>query len=269
MIKSILYHENNRKHPYIPQEDAYATYRDIYVVADGVTHDKTEDDLYPIPSDSAKVAQIICDELTEYLKDKKPTLESVKEAYLNANHKVQSFNEVRPLYQNRENNGFTIGAATSATIWLDDNKLLYGVIDDCFISIFSDDYVDHPMLKSYVEQSAKFLDSNYNWSNPETRKLWRKEIRNNVYVKDGKEYGYGVIDGRDGFIKYLQLGEVELKPDDLICVYTDGFIKMLQNTDFVKGLREQPFSAETYEYIKSWSEKLDVYKEKTAYFIKH
>lgn len=268
MIKSILYHENNRKHSYIPQEDAYANIDNIYVVADGVTHDKTEDDLYPMPSDSAKVAQIICDEVTDYLKGKIPSLDLIKEAYLIANRKVQEYNETRPLYQNRENNGYAIGAATSAMLWLNKDKLLYGVVDDCFISVFSDDYVDHPMLKSYVEQSAKFLDSNYDWSNPETRKLWRKEIRNNTYVHEGKEYGYGVIDGREGFVKYMQLGEVELKTNDLVCVYTDGFIKMLQNIEFVKGLREQSFSSETYEYIKNWSEKLDNYKEKTAYFIK-
>lgn len=269
MVNNIIYHENNSKHPYIPQEDAFASIEDIYVVADGVTHDINDDGLYPIPSDSASVAQLICANVVEFLKGKRPSIESIKNAYLTANKAVQIFNDTRPLFLNRENNGYSIGAATTATIWLSNNKLLYGVLDDCFISVFGEDYIDHPTLKSYVEQSAKFLDSNFDWSKPETRTLWRKEIRNNVYIKDGKEYGYGVIDGREGFIRYLQLGEVELKTNDLICVYTDGFIKMLQNIDFVKGLREKLFSGETYEYINDWANKLGVYKEKTAYFIKY
>jgi guanyl-specific ribonuclease Sa len=39
--------------------------------------------------------------------------------------------------------------------------------------------------------------------------------------------------------------------------------------DFIKGLREQPFSAKTYEYIKEYTIKTSSEKEKTAYFIKH
>lgn len=269
MINKLIYHENNSKYPYIPQEDAFADAGSIFVVADGVTHDASQDGMYPIPSDSAKVAQIVCDSVIDYLKDKKPSLDNIKQAYIEANTKVQHFNENRPLYINRENNGYTVGAATTATLWFDNDTLLYGVIDDCFISVFSDDYVGHPMLKSFIEQSSKFLDANYDWLKPETRKLWRKDIRNNVYVKDGKEYGYGVIDGRDGFLPYLQLGEVKLKKGYLVCLYTDGFTKMLQDTDFVRGLREQPFSMETYEYIKGYTEKLDTFKEKTGYFIKH
>ena len=34
MIKHILYHENNRKEPYKPQEDAYDNTDYTYVVAD-------------------------------------------------------------------------------------------------------------------------------------------------------------------------------------------------------------------------------------------
>jgi len=128
----------------------------------------------------------------------------------------------------------------------------------------ADDEQDQALSKS---QKAELLNTGS--SKPETRKLWRKEIRNNTYIHDGNEYGYGVIDGREGFMKYLQLGKVALKPNDLMCVYTDGFIKLLQDLDFVKGLREQSFSAQTYEYIKGYAEKHDAYKEKTAYFIKH
>ena len=43
----------------IPQEDYYESYENIFVVADGVTHD-IDNGFYPNPSDSAEVAKIIC-----------------------------------------------------------------------------------------------------------------------------------------------------------------------------------------------------------------
>ncbi|MBU0534862.1 hypothetical protein KKC62_01660 [Patescibacteria group bacterium] len=269
-MKFILYHENNLKHPYAPQEDCYlhSNKENIFVVADGVTHDPTDPTLYPVPSDSYEVARIICNQVVHNLESKNFSTDSIKQAYLEANKEVAKFNCKSPLYKNKENNGFTIGAATTSTIWIKENRLIYGVLDDCFISVFGNDLVDHPMLKSYVEQSAKYLDGNFDWGKIETRKHWRKDIRNHQVIVDGKEYGYGVIDGREGFEQYLQTGEVELKKGDLVCVYTDGFIQLLQNQEFIKKLKDSPFTSDTYKYIAETTQKFGFYKEKTAYFIK-
>ena len=247
----------------------YANSDLTFAVADGVTLDPDERGAYPVPSDSAVVAKIICDELVKFLEKKDPSLELILDAYLSANKKVLEFNKTSPRYTNRENNGYSIGAATCALVCISGEKLLYGVLDDCYISIFSDDYVDHPILKDYVADSAKFLNANYDWSKPESRKFWRKELRNHTFVKDGVSYGYGVIDGRPGFDKYLQLGEVDLKPNDLICVYSDGFIPLIREIDLITYLREKPFTGETFDLIKDFSNKLNITKEKTAYFIKY
>jgi hypothetical protein len=59
-----------------------------------------------------------------------------------------------------------------------------------------------------------------------------------------------------------------LKPGDLICIYTDGFIKLTQNFDFVKGLREQELSFKTYDFIKEFALKLEQHKEKNRVFYK-
>lgn len=269
-MKHILYHENNIERPYKPQEDSYfhSIRGGIYVVADGVNHDLKDLTQYPMPSDSYEVAKIICEDVVKNLKVKSYSTESIKEAYLKANEKVQTFNESSELYKNRKNNGFTIGAATTAAVWIKDYNLLYGVLDDCFISVFSEDLVDHPILKSYVEISAKYLDSHFKWEETETKRHWREDVRNHKITFEGKEYGYGVIDGREGFEQFLQLGEVNLKEGDLVCVYTDGFIKLIQNKDFIKTLKENPFTLETYKYIYDMANKLGCLKEKTCYFIK-
>ena len=269
-MQHILYHENNIKHPFAPQEDSYfhSKNESIYVVADGVTHDPTDPTLYPMPSDSYEVARIVCREVVKNLTNAAFSNDSIKMAYIDTNKKVAEFNLQSPLYKDRKTNGFTIGACTTAMVWIKETKLLYGVLDDCFISVFSNDLIDHPMLKSYVELSAKYLNENFDWGDIETRRHWREDIRNHKVVIENKEYGYGVIDGREGFEQYLQVGEVELEKGDLVCVYTDGFIKMLQNDEFVKTLKEEPFSAETYRFIEETAVKLQQYKEKTCYFIK-
>ena len=204
-----------------------------------------------------------------YKKVMQDTNKLVEQFMLLANKKVAEYNLHSPLYAERKNNGFTIGAAAASVVWIKENKLLYGVLDDCFISVFGDDLVDHPMLKSYVEMSAKYLDGNFDWGKIGTRRHWRENIRNHKVVIEGKEYGYGVIDGREGFDQYLQTGEVALNKGDLVCVYTDGFIKMFQDREFAKELKEKPFTAETYKFISETAIKLEQYKEKTGYFIKN
>jgi len=270
-MRHILYHENNLKYPYAPQEDSYlhSTKESIFVVADGVTHDPTDPTLYPMPSDSFEVARIVCNEVVKYLEGKEFTTGSIKSAYLEANKKVADFNSHSSLFEERNSNGFTIGAVTTSVVWIKENKLLYGVLDDCFISVFGEDLVDRPILKSYVEISAKYLDGNFDWGKIETRRHWREDIRNHKVIVEGNEYGYGVIDGREGFDQYLQTGEVTLNKGDLVCVYTDGFIRMLQNKEFVRELKEKSFTADTYKFISETATKLEQHKEKTGYFIKN
>lgn len=270
-MKYLLYHENNTKYPYLPQEDSYShNYeKGIFAVADGITHDENPDGSYPNPSDSAEVAKIITTEIVKYLETAEFSEQSIKEAFIQASQKVEEYNKTRPFYKDRESNGYTIGAAIASVGWVKENKLIYGVLDDCFISIFSEDYIDHPILKSYVDHSANYLDKVHKWEDIETRKHWRKDIRNNTFVYEGIEYGYGAIDGRDGFIKYLQVGTEDLKKDDLVCVYSDGFIPLLIDIELIKQLRDQPFTKDTYSFIQQKAITLNKTKEKTAYFIKN
>lgn len=57
------------------------------------------------------------------------------------------------------------------------------------------------------EFSLTHFDKNYDWGNPEHRKIWRKDYRNNQIEVEGEKYGYGAIDGREGFEAYIQYGE--------------------------------------------------------------
>lgn len=249
------------------KEDWHANSRNVFVVADGVTHDLDESGNYPNPSDSALVARSVCDSLVTSLNRASTSLQDIRNAFVAANSKVARINEQSSRYMNRESNGYDIGAATVAAIVIDGTRLLYGVLDDCYVSVFGGDYIDHPILKSHVDWSAKYLDAHFDWANIETRKLWRKEFRNSKYIANGQMYGYGALDGREGFLDYLQLGEVKLNKGDLVCVYTDGFIKLVQDRKFIQELRERPFSPETHEFITNKALELQANKEMTGYFI--
>ncbi|MEN9388983.1 MAG: hypothetical protein RLY61_67 [Candidatus Parcubacteria bacterium] len=267
MIKSLLYFEPNTTNAKHVSEDAYASSANVFAVADGITHDLDEHGNYPVPSDSGRVASIVCKSLVDELSKSKLSLTAMQDAFISANLKVRAFNAKSNRYKKRETNGYDIGAATVAVIAITGNTLLYGVLDDCYISVFGSDYIDHPILRSYVDSSAHFLDHIYDWSDLQTRKLWRKELRNNQYVVNGTSYGYGALDGREGFLPYLQLGEVELRSGDLVCVYTDGFIKLIQQKDFIQVLREKLFTESTYDFIQQSAQTLHLHKEKTGYFI--
>jgi len=266
MPTSILHVEQNSETMHI-QEDWHADLGNVFVVADGVTHDLDDGGNYPNPSDSALVAQAVCNSLVTSLNKADKTLQDMRDAFVAANTEVAIVNKKSSRYMNRELNGYNIGAATVAAIVIDGTRLLYGVLDDCYVSVFGSEYIDHPILNSYVDKSAKYLDTHFDWANIETRKLWRKEFRNSKYIANGQVYGYGALDGREGFLDYLQLGEVRLSKGDLVCVYTDGFIKLVQDRKFIQELRENPFSSETHKFITRKALELQAQKEKTGYFI--
>jgi hypothetical protein len=185
------------------------------------------------------------------------------------NENVLQFNKTRKLYKNRESNGYTIGAAVFALVIIKKSKLIYAVLDDCYFSIFSDDLIDHPILKSFVDISANHYNANYDWDKVSDRAVWRKKYRNNTLNIDGQTLGYGAVDGRSGFEKYIQYGEEKLKPNDLICLYTDGFIKIMRDTKFIKKLKGSKFSIDSLNFISKYTQNNQLPKEKTCYFIKY
>jgi hypothetical protein len=274
-MKYLLYHENNIIHPELPQEDYFVNNDEIFIVNDGITHDLDENGNYPKPSDAYLVAKITGDTILGYLKVHGKSLKMIKSAYKTASKEVQKFQKGRKLYKDRETNGYSIGACVSATGVFIKNKFLYGVIDDCYVSVFNDDIVDHPMLKWYIGDTNRYYNQKihgkplYDWQKAEDKKVFRKDMRNNVFIVDRKEYGYGAIDGREGYEKYMQLGEVELKENDLICVYSDGFIKSLADKEFVKSIYCSDLSEDTEKYIKGYLRANKFDKEKTCYFIRY
>ncbi len=144
--------------------------------------------------------------------------EDIKSSFKKTNKKIAEFQKNRELYKNREKNNYTFGATVIAAAIIKDNKLFYGVLDDCSIAVFGKDGVDRLKLIPYVENSAKYLFSKYDWDDMKGRKFWRKNIRNHQIKVSNKIYGYGVLDGHGDFEPFLQTGEIEIKKGDFVAL---------------------------------------------------
>ena len=119
------------------------------------------------------------------------------------------------------------------------------------------------------EFSLTHFDKNYDWGNLEHRKIWRKDYWNNQIEVEGEKYGYGAIDGREGLEDYIQYGEEVLKDGDLICLYKDGFIKVMKDLEFLKSIMYSDFSMETLDKVSKYTKDRMISKEKTCYFIQY
>ncbi|MGB6839010.1 MAG: protein phosphatase 2C domain-containing protein [Microgenomates group bacterium] len=269
-IKALIYQENNIKYPYKPQEDSFLSKDNIFAVTDGITHDKGEGGLYPTPSDSKEVAQLVAKELVNNLIAKKDHNEkTIKEAFVAANKKVKTFNSKSKMWANKGKTVYDIGACTASLVILKEKSVLYGILDDCSAAVFDENLEDKIQIRDYVVESAKYFNQHYDWSNPKDRKVWRKEIRNHKFkTKNGEEIGYGALDGREGFINFLQTGEVKATKSDLVCIYSDGFFKAINDLNFIKLIKDSNFDGSLYERINRYLRNKGLDKEKTAYFIK-
>jgi serine/threonine protein phosphatase PrpC len=268
-VKYFLYHEDNQEDRNDrPQEDFFVAKNNIFIVADGITHDLVNGN-YPNPSEAFLVAKMAAEGILNYLKNNFNNLDDIKKAFLTANQKIVAFQKKSNLYKNRESNNYTFGATVIAAATVKDDKLYYGVLDDCFVSVFGNDGVDYLRLIPYVEKSAKYLFSQYNWDDLKGRKFWRKNIRNHQIKVGNKSYGYGALDGHGNYEPFLQIGEIELKKGDFICIYSDGFIKPLEDKEFVAKIRRMNGSLNDLEFIAGYLREKRINKEKSCYFIKY
>ena len=94
-------------------------------------------------------------------------------------------------------------------------------------------------------------------------------MKNNKQKINGEEIGYGAVDGNEGFFQFVQFGEEKLNHGDLICLYTDGFIRLLKDKNFVKHMYESKLELNVFKYISDYTKENKIYQEKTCYFIRY
>lgn len=231
-----------------PQEDYLLSSKKypIFVVADGVTLRVKKGKKYPNPSGSANVAEIFCKKIVLEAEKKYNNFKTgdLKEIFKIANKSVADYN----ISQRRTKeaiNYFDIDlfSATTAFLLIKEKKAYWLSLCDSGVLI----------LNKYGEQifsspspqvtEGKFLPSDWSKMNDIERSIIMHGYRNKL-GKNGDLLGYGVVDGEEEALNYLNFGTVDLNSGDLAIVYTDGFEHYLKLDEFNQIFFDQPLNLE-------------------------
>ena len=259
-----------------PIEDQfYATDKEA-IVADGITRDPvgisdlnsisfTEMlNLYPRPSGGELAAKTI----TEAFKKSKGT---IKERLIACNNAVKELNNKHIKQCDYLQNDYY--GAVAASIQIKDNILEYAYICDCGIIVYDNNGNIKFQTKDDKElYSDPYINKiNIPWNLPEARVIVRRDFRNNPNnIQNGICVSYEAITGEKNAEQFIRTGQITLKQNNIIAIYSDGFVNFLKDTTFINEILH--FNKEKLEdYVNKKSlEDYNLYgKEKTLVLIKH
>lgn len=259
-----------------PVEDqCYATDEEA-IVADGITRDPVGISdlnsisftemlkLYPRPSGGELAAKTI----TEVFKESKGT---IKERLIACNNAIKKLN--KKYIKQCDYLQHDYYGAVAASIQIKDNILEYAYICDCGIIVYDKNGNIKFQTKDDKElYSDPYINKiNIPWNLPEARVIVRRDFRNNPNnIQNGICVSYGAITGEKNAEQFIRTGQITLEKNDIIAVYSDGFVNFLKDTTFINEILH--FNKEKLEeYVNKKSlEDYNLYgKEKTLVLIKH
>ena len=257
------------------EDQCYATDEEA-IVADGITRDPvgisdlnsisfTETlKLYPRPSGGELAAKTI----TEAFKESNGM---IKERLIACNNAVKELNNKYIKQCDYLQNDYY--GAVAASIQIRDNVLEYAYICDCGIIVYDNNGNIKFLTKDDKElYSDPYINKiNIPWNLPEARVIVRRDFRNNPNnIQNGICVSYGAITGEKNAEHFIRTGQIALEQNDIIAIYSDGFVNFLKDTTFINEILH--FNKEKLEdYVNKKSlEDYNLYgKEKTLVLIKH
>lgn len=225
----------------------------IGVIADGVTILDRPNGIYPIFSDGQsgpkKVSDAFCQQVLFWLEQQYPLVEPeiILKAFQKGNKEVQRLNqELLKIGPNDQNYGVQAFATVAAAACLKNSQLIYGFLTDCGIAVVGRNaqlkFITPEIWSRIKKPSSKHLQAILKRGKGDYRNF-RNYVRNNpALVEEGKFYTYGVINGQEGAIKYVEVGQKGLDQKDRVIVFTDGFRSYFQEKDFLKVLAKDDLS---------------------------
>ena len=226
-----------------PNEDCFLISKTlpVFAVADGVTQSHFLSGEYAYPMGAKAAAEIFCDTAVKSLennyqeKDKKNI---IKNAFDLINEKIKQLNISEGIAKKMNYIEYDLFDTVGAAGFLNGNKLYFGYAGDCGLAIFSKSNKKKFQTKDMVAPAVKRFRSLYkDWENmplPEKTLIMHRDFRNNPNKK-----GYGSFSGEDGAEKYYKFGNKKLNKGDIVVFYSDGFLELLKNKEFIEILRKQ------------------------------
>lgn len=252
--------ENNIK---AVTEDYYATTRNLFCVADGVTRDlidgtslkypSTKEEAqaviekYPNPS-GATLASTIC--ATSFIKYASSIAKVSEDFVLEVLKKINS--DIGEINKNRTNIDYVkedlYGCVAVGGIITDDYLYCFSIgdcriklLDDNFNTTFDTENLNHNLLP--YEEPKEFIDlykDEWKWENPKYREYYRKNIRNNVQRFENGEYSFGVLTGEETALPFVKISKVPLTNVKYILAYSDGCEECLDSKEKIISIIANP-----------------------------
>lgn len=252
--------ENNIK---AVTEDYYATTRNLFCVADGVTRDlidgtslkypSTKEEAqaviekYPNPS-GATLASTIC--ATSFIKYASSIAKVSEDSVLEVLKKINS--DIGEINKNRTNIDYVkedlYGCVAVGGIITDDYLYCFSIgdcriklLDDNFNTTFDTENLNHNLLP--YEEPKEFIDlykDEWKWENPKYREYYRKNIRNNVQRFENGEYSFGVLTGEETALPFVKISKVPLTNVKYILAYSDGCEECLDSKEKIISIIANP-----------------------------
>lgn len=252
--------ENNIK---AVTEDYYATTRNLFCVADGVTRDlidgtslkypSTKEEAqaviekYPNPSGAA-LASTIC--ATSFIKYASSIAKVSEDSVLEVLKKINS--DIGEINKSRTNIDYVkedlYGCVAVGGIITDDYLYCFSIgdcriklLDDNFNTTFDTENLNHNLLP--YEEPKEFIDlykDEWKWENPKYREYYRKNIRNNVQRFENGEYSFGVLTGEETALPFVKISKFSLTNVKYILAYSDGCEECLDSKEKIISIIANP-----------------------------
>lgn len=216
-----------------PNEDAFlrADAEGIFIVADGVSRIRGEDNRYPAPSPSAAAARLLVETAHVFLQQRatnsRLSTTDLANALHSANEAIARYNAFDlPL---TEPGATDPAGAVGLVAHLDGDTLSYAYLGDVELRHARRDSVQ---LVTVNQTTAieNFLRANR--GTPNLEPMIRRSIRNNPHHPDG----WGVLTGEDAAVHFIRAGEIELARGDRVVISTDGLLHALNSDEaLVRG----------------------------------
>lgn len=248
-LKISAYHfENSLGHPY---EDSFKVGEIVekggkrylpLIIADGATRVRREDGTYPSPSPSKELADLICQNIADFLRERliKESDERERlcfEALKLANSLAWNYNQSCGL-EGAELAGTTF---TLALVELENGKgrIYWASIGDSPLIIFSSKTrVVNPDQIANFEENKEKLEEHSGKSGRDFSIWHRGNLRNKHYPFEGVDVGYGVLTGEEGAEDYFKRGVVEIRKGDFLLVASDGVVAA--GLEILEGVIKDP-----------------------------
>ena len=201
----------NEDYAYFDQEHA------IGMLLDGVSRDK-EAGKYPVPSPSAIATKIFADSvLVNGKKHSDIDLDSLQKIISAANKEVKAYN-------GQLKHRFPAGTV-GIIFYIKKNVFHYAYIGDSYAAIIRDNS-RRVFTECQTEEVIKHK-----------REFSSDEIRFDICNHISHPCGYGVWDGNPDAMNFVKYGSIQLKPRDIILLYSDGLcdeISLKSDTEIVR-----------------------------------